>query len=43
MQSGTDPYEAVGYLAMSIETLMEVYGHHHPDFQSEAARATGRR
>jgi integrase len=43
MQAGTDIYQAAGYLGMSAETLLEVYGHHHPDFQRDAARATGRR
>jgi hypothetical protein len=28
---------------MSVETLLEVYGHHHPAFQEKAARASGRR
>ena len=28
---------------MSIETLMDTYGHHHPSFQENAARASGRR
>jgi len=35
--------KAAGYLGMSVETLLEVYGHHHPSFQDKAARATGRR
>lgn len=43
MQAGTNLYEAAGYLGMSPETLWSVYGHHHPDFQSEAANATGKR
>ena len=43
MQAGVDPYEAAGYLGMSIETLMDTYGHHHPSFQENAARASGRR
>jgi integrase len=43
MQAGTNLYEAAGYLGMSPDTLWHVYGHHHPDFQSDAARATGRR
>jgi integrase len=43
MQSGTNPAEAAGYLGMSLETLWEVYGHHHPDYQPEAAAADGRR
>lgn len=43
MQAGTDPYEAAGYLGMSVETLLGTYGHHHADFQEAAARASGRR
>jgi integrase len=42
MQAGTPIYEAAGYLGMSPETLWEVYGHHHPEFQKGAARATNR-
>ncbi len=37
MQSGVPLFEAAGYLGMSVETLQQVYGHHHPDFQSRAA------
>ena len=43
MQAGVDPYEAGRYLGMSVETLMETYWHHHPDFQASAASASGRR
>ncbi|MGE8941526.1 hypothetical protein ACO2I3_06410 [Leptospira interrogans] len=43
MQSGVDKVEAAGYLGMSLKTLEEVYGHHHPDFQSHAASSDGRR
>lgn len=43
MQAGTDIYQAAGYLGMSPETLWKVYGHHHPDFQADAAKAAGRR
>ena len=39
MQGGVDLYEAAGFLGMSAEMLLEVYGHHHPDFQSGAAKA----
>ncbi len=39
MQSGIDPWEASGFLGMSRETLERVYGHHHPDYQSQAASA----
>jgi integrase len=43
MQNGTDPWEASGFLSMSIETLHRVYAHHHPDFQRRAAENIGRR
>lgn len=43
MQAGTDPYRAAGWLAMSLEVLLDTYGHHHPDFQDEAASAFGRK
>jgi integrase len=39
MQAGTDFFQAAGLLGMSVEMLRKVYGHHHPDFQSEAAQA----
>ena len=44
MQLGTDPWQAAGWLGMTLEQLQENYGHHHPDFQDEAAEAfSGRR
>lgn len=43
MQAGTPLYEAAGYLGMSPETLWDIYGHHHPDFQKVAASASNRR
>jgi integrase len=39
MQAGVDKWEAAGYLAMSVEILDRVYGHHHPDHLKTAARA----
>ncbi|WP_051396544.1 tyrosine-type recombinase/integrase [Bradyrhizobium elkanii] len=36
MQNGTDPWQGAGYLGMSVETLLKVYGHHHPDYLSDA-------
>lgn len=42
MQAGTDLFQAAGLLGMSVEMLRKVYGHHHPDFQSEAAQATAK-
>jgi integrase len=43
MQAGTDPWQAAGFLSTSVETLLRVYGHHHPDHQREAAENIGRR
>jgi integrase len=37
MQQGIPPFEAAGHLGMSVQTLVRVYGHHHPDFQKSAA------
>ena len=37
MQAGVDKWEAAGSLGMSVETLERVYGHHHPDWQKNAA------
>jgi integrase len=43
LQAGTDPWQAAGFLSTSVETLLRVYGHHHPDYQREAAENIGRR
>jgi integrase len=43
MQSGTDPWQAAGFLSTSVATLLRVYGHHHPDYQRQAAENIGRR
>lgn len=37
MFAGIDIWEAAGALGMSAKTLDKVYGHHHPDFQKNAA------
>lgn len=42
MQAGVSHAAAAGLLGMSIETLDRVYGHHHPDFQRDAANAIAR-
>ncbi|MEK1852405.1 MAG: tyrosine-type recombinase/integrase, partial [Phyllobacterium sp.] len=39
MQSGTDIWQAAGFLGMTVETLVNTYGHHHPDHLQEAANA----
>jgi len=36
MQRGTDPWQAAGYLGMSLDVLLNTYGHHHPDYLSDA-------
>jgi len=36
MQQGCDIWEASGYLGMSPKVLIDNYGHHHPDYMSEA-------
>jgi integrase len=44
MQADVDMWEAAGWLGMTDEQLEANYGHHHPDFQEEAAEALrGRR
>ena len=37
MQCRIDTWQAAGFLGMTVETLLAVYGHHHPDYQEEAA------
>lgn len=37
MQAGIDVWEASGHLGMTPETLQNVYGKHHPDYQKRAA------
>jgi integrase len=37
MQRGMDPWDAAGYFGINLQTLLEVYGHHHPDHLREAA------
>ena len=43
MQNGVSMWRAAGFLGMSVETLDRVYGHHHPDYLSDAADAIGRK
>jgi integrase len=42
MQRGMDPWDASGYFGLSMQTLLEVYGHHHPDHLRDAADKMGR-
>lgn len=43
MAAGVDVYEVSGYTGVSVQVLLEVYGHHHPDFQTNAATASSKR
>ena len=43
MQLGVGKWQASGFLGMNVETLRNVYGHHHPDHLREAANAIGNR
>jgi integrase len=43
MQLGTDPWQASGYLGMSVKVLLDTYGHHHPDYMREASGAITRK
>jgi integrase len=42
MQYGTDPWQASEFLGMTYQTLLHVYGHHHPDYLSGALEALDR-
>ncbi|SDP09515.1 site-specific integrase [Phyllobacterium sp. OV277] len=39
MQSGADVWQSAGFLGMTVETLINTYGHHHPDHLQDAANA----
>ncbi len=39
MQNGADLWQAAGFLGMTVQMLEDRYGHHHPNFQREAADA----
>jgi hypothetical protein len=41
MQSGVNLWDAAGFLGMTVKQLEETYGHHHPEYQREAAEALG--
>jgi integrase len=43
MQARTDPWQAPGFFATSVETLLRVYGHHHAAYMREAAERIGKR
>jgi integrase len=42
MQLGSDPWQAAEYLGMSLKTLLENYGHHHPEYLSAPRQAFDR-
>lgn len=41
MEGSVDPWEAAGYLGMTVQTLEKHYGHHRPDHQAAARKALG--
>jgi integrase len=41
MQARVTLAEAAGYLGMSPQTMWNVYGHVHPEYQERAAKAGG--
>jgi integrase len=43
MQEGVPTWDAAGFLPMSEKMLIEVYGHHHPDYMKGAAEAISKR
>jgi integrase len=41
-QLGVPPHEICGFFGITMKVFEEVYGHHHPDFQSNAVNAFNR-
>jgi integrase len=39
LKAGVAPWEVANALGMSLQVLITVYGHHHPDWQKDAAEA----
>lgn len=39
MRQAVDPWQAAQSLGMSLQVLQATYGHHHPDWQTDAAEA----
>ena len=37
LQAGVDPWEVAGYVGMTVDMLVKVYGHHSPRLQQNAA------
>lgn len=42
MQAGADKWQACGFFGVSMDTMEDVYAHHHPDHQSDAVDAANR-
>jgi integrase len=43
MQAGVEPWQAAGFLGMTVEMLERTYGHHSPTFQRGATEALNKR
>lgn len=43
MQAGAELWSAAGFLGMTVKQLEDTYGHHHPDYQKDAASKAGGR
>jgi hypothetical protein len=43
MQAAPILLKLAGWLGMTMQQLTDGYGHHHPDFQQDAAEAFGRK
>ncbi|WP_410052994.1 hypothetical protein [Bradyrhizobium sp. SZCCHNS1054] len=43
MQRGADPWQAAGYLGMSLDVLLNTYGHYHPDYLADAVEKIAQR
>ena len=41
VQGGVNPWTAAGPVGMTAEMVQQAYGHHHPDYLRDAARALG--
>lgn len=42
-QEGVPPHEICGFFGLTVKMFEDVYGHHHPDYQSRAVNALSRR
>ncbi|WP_315782178.1 MULTISPECIES: tyrosine-type recombinase/integrase [unclassified Bradyrhizobium] len=43
MRRGADPWQAAVYLGMSLDVLLNTYGHHHPDYLLDAVEKIAKR